>query len=427
MQVDNQEEGSEEESDAYSLFLYAIRSEITRDYYLRRLRIFFNHINLLPDGPIKERCNEFASNGLKNTTWAFHCIIRFIQFQRERVEREEITASTLRNFVKAIKLFCEMCDIPIAWKKINRGLPKLRRFADDRAPTIEEIQSICDYPDRRIKGIVSTMASSGIRLGAWDFLQWGHIKPIKREGRIIAAKIVVYHGDDDEYFSFMTAEAYHQLEGWIEYRQHCSEKINNDTWVMRQLWNTKLGHYHHGTIKAPEKLKSSGVKRLIEDALWTQGIRKKSDLKRNRYKFQTDHGLRKWFKTRCEIAGMKSINIEKLMGHSIGISDSYYRATEDELLDDYLKAIPFLTIGTENRLQMQMEKVQEQSKDNDASVKSQLYEKEQMIAVLTQGNSSNTDAIAALSDQVIKLVKEIEILKKEKTTVDDENEWHRHD
>ena len=349
MQIENQEERNEEESDAYSLFLYAIRSEITRDYYLRRLRIFFNHLNLLPDRTMKERCNEFASKGLRDPSWAFHCIVRFMQFQRERVEREEITSSTLRNFVKAIKLFCEMCDIPIAWKKISRGLPKIRRFADDRAPTIEEIQSICDYPDRRIKGIVSTMASSGIRLGAWDYLRWGHIKPVKKEGTIIAARIVVYHGDNEEYVSFMTAEAYHLLERWIEYRHDCGEKINDDTWVMRQLWNTKLGHYHHGTIKAPEKLKSSGVKRLIEDALWTQGIRKKSDLKRNRYEFQTDHGLRKWFKTRCEIAGMKSINIEKLMGHSIGISDSYYRATEDELLDDYLKAIPFLTLYFTNR------------------------------------------------------------------------------
>jgi hypothetical protein len=26
------------------------------------------------------------------------------------------------------------------------------------------------------------------------------------------------------------------------------------------------------------------------------------------------------------------------MGHSTGISDSYYRATENELLEDYLKA-----------------------------------------------------------------------------------------
>ena len=46
------------------------------------------------------------------------------------------------------------------------------------------------------------------------------------------------------------------------------------------------------------------------------------------------------------MAGMKSINIEILMGHSTGISDSYYRATEDELLEDYLKAVDFLTLST---------------------------------------------------------------------------------
>jgi hypothetical protein len=37
-----------------------------------------------------------------------------------------------------------MTDIPIAWKKITRGLPKNRRFGDDRAPTLEEIQKICE-------------------------------------------------------------------------------------------------------------------------------------------------------------------------------------------------------------------------------------------------------------------------------------------
>jgi hypothetical protein len=55
----------------------------------------------------------------------------------------------------------------------------------------------------------------------------------------------------------------------------------------------------------------------IENALWSQVIRKKSQLNRNRYEFQTDHGFRKWFKTRCEIAGMKSIDIEILMDHSV--------------------------------------------------------------------------------------------------------------
>jgi hypothetical protein len=168
-----------EKSNAYSLFVYAVRSQVTRDYYLRRLKIFLNHINLFPNGTMQERCNLFGANGLKDVNWAFSCIIRFLQFQKERVEREEITGATLRNFVKAIKLFCEMSDIPISWKKINRGLPKVRGYADDRAPTIEEIQEISDYPDRRIKAIVYTMTSSGIRLGAWDYMRWKHIEPIK--------------------------------------------------------------------------------------------------------------------------------------------------------------------------------------------------------------------------------------------------------
>jgi hypothetical protein len=80
--------------------------------------------------------------------------VRFLQFQKERVENEEITDATLRSFIKGIKLFCEMSDIPIQWKKITRGLPKIRRPADDRAPTIKEIRQLCLYPDRRIQGIV---------------------------------------------------------------------------------------------------------------------------------------------------------------------------------------------------------------------------------------------------------------------------------
>ena len=127
-------------------------------------------------------------NGIRDPNWAFHRIVRFLQFQKERVERGEITGATLRNYVKAIKLFCEMTDVPVAWKKITRGLPKSRRYADDRAPSLEEIQRICEYPDRRIKAIVCTMSSSGIRLGAWDYLRWRHIKPIKREGKIAAPR-----------------------------------------------------------------------------------------------------------------------------------------------------------------------------------------------------------------------------------------------
>ena len=69
------------------------------------------------------------------------------------------------------------------------------------------------------------------------------------------------------------------------------------------------------------------------------------------------------------MAGMKSINIEKLMGHSLGMStNSYYRATSDEILKDYLKAVSFLTISSEIRLQRQMEQVVEQSRNDNAKI-----------------------------------------------------------
>jgi hypothetical protein len=392
-------EKHQEEDDAYSLYVYAIRSPVTRDTYLRRLRIFFNHIQILSlDEPMDIRCNIFAQKATSNPKWAFSKILEFLQFQKERVENQEISPATLRNFVKAIKLFCEMTDIDIHWKKITRGLPKTKRYADDRAPTLEEIQRIAEYPDRRIKAIVYTMASSGIRLGAWDYLRWGHITPIKEDGKVVAAKIIVYPGDTEEYYTFITSEAYCELEKWMNFRKDAGEDINERSWVMRWKWDNKRGHAR-GLVTAPKKLETIGIKRLINDALWSQGIRKKIQLNKNRYEFQVDHGFRKWFKTRCELAGIKSINIEILMGHSIGISDSYYRITEEEILKDYLKATKFLTISKNNTevFEKEIEKLTEKNENNEQIINSKLQQRD--------------DAINVLSDQVMTLLQEINKMK----------------
>jgi hypothetical protein len=46
-----------------------------------------------------------------------------------------------------------MNDLVLSWKKVARGMPKGRQAANDRAPTIEELQKLLEYPDRRIKTI----------------------------------------------------------------------------------------------------------------------------------------------------------------------------------------------------------------------------------------------------------------------------------
>jgi hypothetical protein len=51
----------------------------------------------------------------------------------------------------------------------------------------------------------------------------------------------------------------------LNYPKECGETIVDCIWLMRQLWNTKEGHYHHYTIKPGSELQSSRIKRLMED------------------------------------------------------------------------------------------------------------------------------------------------------------------
>jgi hypothetical protein len=108
------------------MFVYGIRSPYTKESYFRRLGNFFDAINLAKGTTFKERCNTFAYKGRSNHNWAFNNIIRFLHYQKERVEKNEITAGTLHNYVKTIKMFCEVSDIVITWKKLREDFQRER-------------------------------------------------------------------------------------------------------------------------------------------------------------------------------------------------------------------------------------------------------------------------------------------------------------
>jgi integrase len=170
-----------------------------------------------------------------------------------------------------------MNDIIINWKLVTRGMPRGNHAANDRTPTLDEIIQILKYPDIRIKPIILMMISSGIRIGAWDYLQWKHIIPITNPDRttILAAKINIYSGEPENYYSFITPEAYDALKEWMEFRSSYGEKITGDSWVMRDMWKTTNITYGAklGYARTPVKLKSSGIRNLIAKALFQQNVR----------------------------------------------------------------------------------------------------------------------------------------------------------
>lgn len=182
------------ESEPYDLFVFAINAEQTKQKYITRMKKFLEIIGIDREKKLtlQERCKIFADKARCEKGWLTNLIIQFLQYQKERVNSKEITGSTLRNYVKVLKLFCEMNDLLVPWKKLTRGLPKAKNFADDRVPRLDELQKIMSYPDWRMKAIVCTMASSGVRLGAWDYLLWENITPITRDTTSIQNLLLNY-------------------------------------------------------------------------------------------------------------------------------------------------------------------------------------------------------------------------------------------
>jgi hypothetical protein len=67
------------------------------------------------------------------------------------------------------------------------------------------------------------------------------------------------------------------------------------------------------------------------------------------------HGFRKFATTNMIRSKVNPEAREMLLGHSIGLSDSYYRPDANEILQEYLKAVDLLTINEENRLRRKVE------------------------------------------------------------------------
>ena len=233
------------------------------------------------------------------------------------------------------------------------------------------------------------MVSSGIRVGAFDYLKWKHIVPIldEQHGQVIAAKIIVYAGDREEYFSFITPEAYGEVKNWMEFRASFGENITGESWIIRDIWQSTSYRYCHrvGLAHYPKRIKSSAIGTLISRALWEQDIRKPLQKGERRHEFKAVHGFRKFFKTQCEKV-MKSLHVEMLMGHNVGLANSYYKPNERDLLNEFLKAsTDLLTINSDSLvLNKQIQKLEEKNQQNEYVIKGKLLEKEDQINQLNK-------------------------------------------
>jgi hypothetical protein len=188
----------------------------------------------------------------------------------------------------------------------------------------------------------------------------------------------------------------------MDFRASFGEDITGESWILRNTWQKVKPRYSHriGLAKYPKQFKSTGIKTLVGRALQIQGVRLKLNLRNGEksHHWKTLHGFRKFFKTQTERV-MKSLNVEILMGHDIGISKPYYKPSQQELLEDYIKAVPLLTINSDKLiLQKQVEELTVKSKDNEYIIKGKLQEKDKQIETLIKKQEQFEKAIQSLID-----------------------------
>jgi integrase len=393
------------------LFSAAIRSPATRDPYERKLLGFLKRVNLTPD--------EFAQFAKENPSAAEKKIISLLSQDRLKIERGEVTAGTINNWLKAVRLFLEMNDVAMNWKKIKRMLPMIRRYALDRVPRLEELREILDAADIRGKALTLVLVSSGIREGAVPSLRISDYNKLRTATpdagsggenltsisnssnnsvsnpsyhQLVAGKIIIYHDEPESYTAFISPEACIALDKYLDFRREHGEQINDSSPLFRDkfdpvevLDNDKLDnnndsngsnyseevtfHTKGRSIKNEKNIHEGhtshntlvlpitehSIRQYYNRLLRSIGIRKE---RKKRHEFSV-HGFRKYFKTKSELAGVKPAAVEMLMGHSLGsVSDSYFKPSESELLIEYLKASDALSINATQKLKLEVERLE---------------------------------------------------------------------
>ena len=91
--------------------MYALKSSESRRQYPRRLELFFDSVGL--NGTLDEQAIEFLKRLKEDINSQQDNLLKFLDFHKERVRGKELAAGTVKNYYRAVKLFCEMNDISL--------------------------------------------------------------------------------------------------------------------------------------------------------------------------------------------------------------------------------------------------------------------------------------------------------------------------
>lgn len=351
-------------NDPYQLFLDSIKNKETARRYKNLLYTFLKLIpnqiyqDVLGESP-EDREKEtlakfFVEIARKDADVASNIIAAYIKEDKKRIASGEISAQTLPNHIKPIKVLLDSNRVAVHWKSLTKLYPRIKRGSNDRGYTREEMQRMLEVSkDITDKVIILMFSSGGFRLESWDYFTWKDVVFFKKDnGEYKGAALLVYRDDPEQYWTFITPETCNALE------------------IYREKWKSDIGRYPKPdeplirAVKFPviRRLNQKGVRKRIEKVVRAIGLRPPLLPGKKRHEVKLGHGFRKSFNTNMRRAKVDYLDKEDMMGHKVGLEKHYERYNEEdfERFSEYQKAIPFLTISDTERVKFENQQLKEE-------------------------------------------------------------------
>lgn len=332
-----------ESSKAYRRFYNAMKTDATisaYSYNMKRFMDFAVSCKIIKNNDEYDSLLEWDSEKITDVLEEFVATLN----------RSLKKTSAVKTMIAAPELFFEMNRKIWHKKLVRRGIKKDGKIKSGKLPaTDEDIQRMLQVTKNlRDIAVIHFLASTGTRpAGIVDpILRMKHLTEMPH--KCYAVKI--YDQSDEGYWAFLTPEARNALDRYFSWRKMIRhEEFDENTPIFAN--HTKSSKNHH--------MSEMGLRKAVESAL------KKSGIERERVGTKYDKAtitmFRKRFNGKLKLENQVNSNIaEKLMAHKRGLDGTYLQPTKEECFAEFLKAVPELTVSSEEK---QKAKIEQQQKE----------------------------------------------------------------
>ncbi len=385
---------------AYVNFVSSLKSSITRKAYVIRLK-----------------------NYLRSPTISFSTFDELLSRDRCTIEQGiidilinmryklQLSFSAQNMFLCALIHFFSINDVTINRKKIKKFMSESENKYEYRSYTAEEIGRLLLTCDERERAIILILSSTGMRVGAVHPLRLKDLKRwrIEKQDTYIYQIQVYSSSSKYRFYTFCTPECAIAIDNYLELRQRYGEKLiktetgwgpQNASLIIR-AFNRKSFYFNPIPIQCRTTITTNIIVPKLE-AINLRNRKMPSDkflqktISYERGDLHPCHSFRIFAITQMQRAKIDKTIREMLVGHSTGLDSVYYKASEEEIYLEYLKAIDNLTISNANKSK-QMRKENEQ-KDQEEILK--LKEKHEAdLALIKEDMNLKFDHIFSLIQQ----------------------------